>query len=419
MTEGKAGGGVPGDALDAQVDALIDALFAEMSPDRRGGDPSDTTAGRMIFALDSVSRSALIGRLMGRIVEYDRQLERAQAEHARNSGGRLRWHLAWANSLDAEITLIEVLRFEGQVEDEALLALLDLFGDFALAWYVARPRDEVCAALARRAGEGPFEDDLASGVRLAIKRLRGRASDPENRKLADNLARLNGNDPEPCLDPGEAWSDAALADLGAMDQGRRRAWLALLRGCQWLGLGKPTARWIEEVAPLFDAVGHEDFRAALLRWFPLVDRPRTLPKPIRPGSEEASGDLIEGHHVDLLKGLVRCAWRVADRDIIQALGGLALGSYREVPGKGPRMVALGNAAVAALGSIQGPDALGQLALLRVEVEAPAARKGISKAFAAAASREGTPRDGSEEPAAPSHGEDMKGDDPAIRGPIKP
>src|SRR5205085_679379 len=90
------------------------------------------------------------------------------------------------------------------------------------------------------------------------------------------------------VEPGEAWSDAALDDLGRIEGEARQAWDALLRHCQAGGRGKFTERWRKDAQPLLDAVGSDAFKGHVLRWFPLVDRPRTLPSerehPLEPDS---------------------------------------------------------------------------------------------------------------------------------------
>ena len=58
--------------------------------------------------------------------------------------------------------------------------------------------------------------------------------------------------------------------------------------------------------------------------------------PIPPANawETDWDDLIEPHHVDLLKGLAWCAGLEADRDLARALAVLALSAYRKMPGTG-------------------------------------------------------------------------------------
>jgi Domain of unknown function (DUF4132) len=81
----------------------------------------------------------------------------------------------------------------------------------------------------------------------------------------------------------------------------------------------------------------------------------------------------------------------ADRELARALAALAQSAYRKVPGKGPRLISLGHAAIAALGAMPGMDAVGKLALLKVKVKFIPAQKELEKALMAAAEREGMPR----------------------------
>jgi len=86
---------------------------------------------------------------------------------------------------------------------------------------------------------------VTKDVKTALMRLRSALEWEENaaeQKLCAQIARLCKG-PRPIeIDPGEAWSDAALADLEKMKVRRRVAWDALLLHCQTGGKGKFTAK---------------------------------------------------------------------------------------------------------------------------------------------------------------------------------
>ncbi len=259
------------------------------------------------------------------------------------------------------------------------------------------------AAIERHAEDQELPKECIKHLEKARQRLRFGKASRVDLQLAGRIDRLIGSEADVHLDPGEAWSDAALAALSALEESRRRAWSALLASCQRAGGGKLSAKWQKDVKPLLENVGRDDFKARILHWFPLVDRPRTDPKPRQNPWEPPYDDLIEAHHVDLLKALAWCAGFEADRDLARALAALALSAYRKVPGKGPRLIILGHAAVAALGMMPGMDAVGQLALLKLKVKFIPAQKEVEKALTAAAKREGLPRDEIDELAVPAYG----------------
>jgi len=203
--------------------------------------------------------------------------------------------------------------------------------------------------------------------------------------------------------PGEAWADAALADLKQLGSDPLLVWTALLDHCRATSAAKPSGRWSKQAAELLDAVGRAPFREHVLRWFPLVDKPRTEPaRPTLPYSPDPSL-LIEPVNGDILKGLAWCCSLFHSPDIARALSNLARSAYRKVPGLGPRAVKVGNACVYALGAIPDREALAQLALLKVKVKLAPAQKGIEKALLAAAEREGLPREELEEMVVPQYG----------------
>src|SRR5262249_9781440 len=148
--------------------------------------------------------------------------------------------------------------------------------------------------------------------------------------------------------------------------------------CQRGGQGKYSERWRIEAKPLLDAVGFYTLKEHLLRWFPLVDKRRTQPRVPRHRYEPDYTDLIIPEHVELLRGLAWCCGLREDADLARALARLALSAYRKIPGKGPRLVALGNACVTALGLMPGQAPIGQLAVLKVKVKFGTAQKEIEK-----------------------------------------
>jgi hypothetical protein len=160
---------------------------------------------------------------------------------------------------------------------------------------------------------------------------------------------------------------------------------------------------MRDSAIVLERVGSDVFARSVNIWFDLVDKPRT--REARPAHQWAPDPthLIDDTHADILKGLCWIAGTIESPDLARALGRLALSCYRKVPGIGPRAVKVGNAAVYALGRMPGRDSLGQLAMLRVKVKFGTAQKMLEKALAAAAEREGLPREEIDELAVPAYG----------------
>lgn len=260
----------------------------------------------------------------------------------------------------------------------------------------------LCSTLSRHYAETPPSDELVEAIgRLALAAGRmGNA--PEQRIRRRLLALTNGKRPYPVL-PGEAWSDQAVVDLERATDGHRRAWVQLLEHCTSVSGAAPTRKWCSVSASLLESIGTDQFRELLVVWYGLVDEPRTQhARPAYQGAPDPNLLLDEGN-ADILKGLCWIAATIESPDLARALGRLALSCYRKVPGVGPRAVKVGNAAVYALGRMPGRDSLAQLAMLRVKVKFGTAQKMLEKALAAAAEREGLPREDIDELAVPAYG----------------
>jgi hypothetical protein len=222
-------------------------------------------------------------------------------------------------------------------------------------------------------------------------------------KLCRRLEALHISPASLPIQAGEAWSDKALADLGAMSAKKRAAWTALLAHCLAATGGQPSKSWLHEAEKGIDALGYPEFRQRLLSWFPLVDKPRTQVVARWADWKPNPNLMIIEPHADILKGLAWCCTRREDRDIARALTALAVSAYKKVPRVGPRAVKIGNACVYVLGAMAGMDGVGQLARLKVRVKFGTAQKGIEKALIATAERVGIPCDDLEEMAVPAYG----------------
>lgn len=226
----------------------------------------------------------------------------------------------------------------------------------------------------------------------------------KNIRYALKIRRLFSDFSPIPIDPGEPWSDRARLDLDGLDTEMQARWIGLLNHAETASLPKPNRKWDKTARELIDEVGAEQVSGMLVRWFPLVSQWRTDENII---IEDAPHFVLD-HHASMLKGLCWIAALTGSDRMCSALAELALASYRRVPGQGPRLVRVGNAAVYALGRIPGRDSIGQLAMLRIKVKYGQAQKQIEKALDTAAEREGLPRDEIEEIAVPSYGLDSVG-----------
>jgi Domain of unknown function (DUF4132) len=252
------------------------------------------------------------------------------------------------------------------------------------------------------------QHELTSALRDRISQLMNVLEEgyttAQTRRWAARLKELGGLAASDIpLVQGEAWSDAAKGDIEVMEGESRAAWVALMQLCTKASGAKPAVKWSQEADVLLQKIGRHAFEAAVLRWFPLVDRPRT--RPVERGSEWLPDPnlLIQDRNADILKGLAwLCAGR-EDGELARALTSLALSSYRKVPLMGPRCVRVGNACVWALGHMPGRAGIGQLALLKVRVKFSTAQKGIEKALNTAAERAGMPLEEIEDMSVPTYG----------------
>jgi hypothetical protein len=216
---------------------------------------------------------------------------------------------------------------------------------------------------------------------------------------------LLGEDTSIELDLGEPWAARAVAEVEKASPRARGAWAELIDHCVGAKSSSPSAKWLTRAGELVKIIGRARFEASLLTWLPLVRQGRTKAHGKGWARIPAGSILLREQSQLVLRGLCWAASMEPRRapDIARALGSLVLDAFRKVPGRGPAAVMLGNAGIGALGRMGGPDALAQLAMLRVKVKFGTGQKMLEKALDGAAARSGLPRAEIEELAVPSYG----------------
>ncbi len=366
---------------------------------------NDFPKGKAILAQDGETQAALVNAILDRLEDLEAKIAAFDPQERKRNVRE--WTLIWTSRWPFVETLRGLLRRALPLSEATLIRLFQwpirAADGIQYKYNFYYPLSGMAAAIENFAEGNESGDSLRATLETFIALLREDSNDKDSRKVADRLQTRLAGSPMIHLEEGEAWSDAALADLRKMRARASKSWNALLIHCQTGGCGKFTERWAEEARRLLDAVGFDAFKEHVLRWFPLVDKPRTLPRERQNNWEPDYDNLIIPVHVELLRGLAWCAGLREDADLARALTRLRRSAYRKIPGKGPRLVSLGNACVTALGLMPGLPPIGQLALLKVKVKFGTAQKEIDKAFHAAAARENLPREDIEELAVPSYG----------------
>ncbi len=204
------------------------------------------------------------------------------------------------------------------------------------------------------------------------------------------------------LEQGDIWANEALADIRGLGGQAQNDWADLLLHCLRTTSSSPSKKWLEDAEDLLARIGEDKFRAAVLRWFELADRPRPSD-----GHREA-GEIPLAANGDILKGLVWICSRFDSAEVARALSALAISAYRRLRGQGPRAAKIGNACFWALGSTPSDEGLAQLSILKAKIKGTGPQKAISGALDLAAKRAGLSIEQVEELSIPTYGLDTNG-----------
>jgi hypothetical protein len=368
--------------------ALMEDLVAERQRERHRwftfGNEDSATARRILAASQEEQRAFVLAAV-----------EWLDLRHNKQSAA---YYETWA----VRETMQTVLRRRLRFDHDEVCRLLD--------WSIGEPNvfvqgtPQMVKVLQDHLKEHEITPALKKRVRKLTKDLDEGYSTAEIRRWSARLKELGGlMNSSLALIPGEAWSDAAISEIEAMEGEGREAWIALLQHCTRAGGAKPGVKWSRGANAMLEKIGRQSFESAVVRWFPLVERPRTTPVERRTQWLPDPNLLILDKNADILKGL---AWLCAGSDsagVARALGTLALSAYRKVPQVGPRCVRVGNACVWALGAMPNAVGVGQLAMLRARIKFGTAQKGIEKALDNAAGQAGMSLQEIEEVSVPTYG----------------
>src|SRR5215208_8357858 len=125
------------------------------------------------------------------------------------------------------------------------------------------------------------------------------------------------------LVPGEAWSDVAKSDIEAKESDERAAWVDLLQRCTRTRGAKPGQKWARDAEAVLEKIGRPTFERTVVRWFLLVEKPRTRPVERVSQWQPDPNLLLQDENADILKAL---AWLCAgskNAEVARALGALA------------------------------------------------------------------------------------------------
>ena len=382
--------------------ALLSEMLASVVGTRNYMEPSlDTLPGAdRVRGMDPVAT----GRLLLAAAERD-----AAGFVARTSPA---YPAAW-QSRYAALSLTKTLGRRAFAFDRAGIFDLLLYLDIRASAWDRRAFETSSASMLDQVEQEAARTPLSDGERYVLHRLRASliGGPPLGASTEiDRLTALIGDRMSFFLVPGEVWADQLNDDLTRLSRRERDAWIALLKHALTATSARPSSKWIKTGEKLIDAIGRDQFLAALHRWFPRVAQGRSITRlGAFPGDTRSAGDVMHEENATCLRGLV---WLTpsfrGDDELARAVAAVALSAYRKVPGVGPRAVKVGNAAVYALSEMGTPEAVGHLAMLKVRVKFGTAQKEIEKAFNAAAEALSLPRDQIEEMAVPSYGLDSVG-----------
>ena len=261
----------------------------------------------------------------------------------------------------------------------------------------AYPFDRFLSVLSR--------DQVTDEIRAELRRLQLHYAptatgkiDERTQKTRNRLAELMHVEGEEALDPGRGpWSRIVFEEIAAYEEITRSGWQGLLDHCRALEQAVPASKWRKRGRDLARALGESAVWTTLQRWLALG------PTPGQPA--EACSPIADS---SCQKGVVWLLALSQRPEAASTIGDFAFACLRKIPMIGAVSQKVGFACVQALGSMECPEAVSQLARLRAKGKYSVALRLIEKCLQQAAERNGMTVDELEDLAAPSYSLDAEG-----------
>jgi hypothetical protein len=230
---------------------LLDAVTKEFLPKIEHGSfygkkLEDAAAGKKIVAQSRDIQAAIVDTALERLHELEKKITRHRStlkgNEAYNPHLKPGWSAIWYPRWVLLETLRMLLRRALPLSETTVTHLFQwpLNASNGMSSYIY-PLPGMAAAAENFAKSNTISSALAAILEKSIQQLRKAADqDKDCRKIADRLQALIVGGPQIEIQPGEAWSDAALADLKATKTKLASDWNALLLHCQTGGKAKFT-----------------------------------------------------------------------------------------------------------------------------------------------------------------------------------
>lgn len=137
------------------------------------------------------------------------------------------------------------------------------------------PLSSLVTAVEEQAKGGEDLESWVPALNILSGKMRRGQPDATMRKLLDRLDALSGRTPELPMQRGEAWSDAAVADVTGLVDPDRARWVELLNHCKTSSGATPSAKWLGVASGLLAKLEQQQFIDFVQRWFGLADKKRT------------------------------------------------------------------------------------------------------------------------------------------------
>ena len=299
-----------------------------------------------------------------------------------------------------------ILRTDLPLQEHELTQLLEFTASPTTSHWVQAPVVPVLRAVERYAQRQP----LAPAHLFVLQRLLDsrplRQETTGARKLKSRIEALIGGGEcrtQHLLDAGDKWADEALAHIGAMDALEQDAWQRMLEFARTAAGTKPSGKWLKHAQQIIAGIGSQSFVQHLSEWLGLVGQPGKG-RPMRGYvGVVLNPTVISEPNADVLKGLAWCVGAAGDPSASRMLADLAEICFKKIPVHGARCPRVGNACLAALNLLPGPQPVGELSRLRSRVKQPSVRAAVEKAIDKSAQTLGVSRDEVEEMSTPTYG----------------
>lgn len=197
----------------------------------------------------------------------------------------------------------------------------------------------------------------------------------EYKRMHNKALQLMDGTESVVINRRDRWGKAVLEYVNNTDKDLAQKWTAVFSQAKLSGSkSSPTQKWVKEMRPKVDGLGHEEFSSRMIQWLGLMK------EILQEGHKSTDYNFLvihEDNH-EVLKALIWCLGFINDPSVHTTLDDYAVWAYKKKSGVGSLSAKTGTAAMFAFSLLPVKEGVSRISKFRKKIKNQTILKSINK-----------------------------------------